>query len=919
MPALVHTTFRVSNAKQFKESFEEKTEHGVGGYIPLANMNVDPATGEPSLGSDLLQGDGNKIPFYALDDQMYLFIGRVSAWNAYDTTDGVPNPNINENAPPFPVDSMKDSHFNHWDDMIAAKKVSAKEVSHVIKRERADEIQEGVRNWKIGMRYDGYDDRADNLFDDDILIHTVNERFRVYKCMKQGVGRFQKYAHDPVNMNLASVYPLDMTYKDGNDNLYIWNHNSFREPQTTITDSGLSEDFMTIGNEFNDGYQWKYYYTIDAGEALKFVTTSYIPVRTVRKENGERPIDYTDQYYMEENARPGAIMNVLVDKAPVEKSDGTVLGYEITGGGCGFFQLAFENCQLDIDHATKELKFTINDLVADLTQCHWPDANVAVSYVDTACNQNRFDIGNPADTTTNGPGLHGMLRRLFDSATPDAAIALGDIMRGYSVWIREGMTNTAADNNMHDRYGSIAWEITSVGWNVNKLELFCDQSVYEKYVGTSHYDKSLTPKTGIDVATDIGALASHTGLILEIHPKVIVKANHQSSTVSDTVDSFEAIAICEPFFSAAEVDAGNAATAYQQAALGRIVDVRVLNPGRYHYRIDSCELAANIAEVFDSTTVIGGAFALLGGGAYSTYQVCAGVAPTFQTSAAAVGLADAGRVPAEPKLFASIPPVGGHGFDPVGELGGFNVMINARFEGTESDEFTVGNEFRKIGILKNPLGYTNAASYVGGHDGGYTDPDARIALNTLWMEPSEYSQLFRGYKTDQCYRFNLDNDTYILSDSHATGDIVNFEPDMDIQFIANNMNNTVGDGTFTTWKSATRVNPDGTPFQYADGDVIATAKLVDHDRINKKIRVIKPRGDFYTVLQGHAPAPLQIQSITPHSVKGEAIWGTSKLGDALAEEPGMMPGSGQILYVENRSMVSRSQNQTEDLKISIQF
>jgi len=902
MPALVHTTFRVSNAKQFKESFEEKTEHGVGGYIPLANMNVDPATGEPSLGAALSAGDGNKIPFYALDDQMYLFIGRVSAWNAYDTPDGVPNPNINENAPPFPVDSMKDSHFNHWDDMIAAKKVSAKEVSHVIKRERADEIQEGVRNWKIGMRYDGYDDRADNLFDDDILIHTVNERFRVYKCLKQGIGRFQLYAHDPATMDLSSVTPADGTYKDSDDNLYVWNHNSFREPQTTITESGLSEDFMTIGNEFNDGYQWKYYYTIDAGEALKFVTTSYIPVRTVRKENGERPIDYTDQYYMEENARPGAIMNVLVDKAPVEKSDGTVLGYEITGGGCGFFQVAFENVQMDLDHTagTEFVKFTVNDLVDDKVGCHWPDANVAVSYVNTACNKNQFEIGDPG---TNDNTKLGYLQRIFDSAGGDAATALGLIMRGYSVWIREGLPNNLADEYMQDRYGSIAWEITDVAWNGLKLELKCDTAVYEKYVGESHYDQALSKKKGIDPLLDT---ASQTGLTIEIHPKVIVKANHQSSTIADTVDSFEAIAICEPFFSGQEIADSNPEKAYQTAALGRVIDVRVLNPGRYHYRIDSCELAANIAELDDASTTDGTTFLALDP-AYSTYQVCAGVLDDVGINAGV----DATRIMSKPKLFASIPPVGGHGFDPVGELGGFNVMINARFEGTESDEFTVGNEFRKIGILKNPLGYTNAASYVG----GYTDPDARIALNTLWMEPSEYSQLFRGYKTDQCYRFNLDTDTFIESDVVGV-DIVNFEPDMDIQFIANNAHTILGDNSL--WLSATRMKPDGSQYAYADGDVIATAKLVDHDRINKKIRVIKPRGDFYTVLQGNG-SPLKIQSITEHSVKNEPIWGTSKLADDLAEEPGMMPGSGHILYVENRSMVSRSQNQTEDLKISIQF
>ena len=157
MPALVHNTFRVSNAKQFKESFEEKTEHGVGGYIRSEDMTPGPSdaaeatstvTAAPSL-TNL-----NAIPHYALDDQMYLFIGRVSPWNPNDTVDGTVDPNINENNPPFPVDSIKDAHFNHWDDMIAAKKVNAGEVSHVIKRERTIEIQAGLRGWTTGTRYD---------------------------------------------------------------------------------------------------------------------------------------------------------------------------------------------------------------------------------------------------------------------------------------------------------------------------------------------------------------------------------------------------------------------------------------------------------------------------------------------------------------------------------------------------------------------------------------------------------------------------------------------------------------------------------------------------------------------------------------------------------------------------------------------
>ena len=50
------------------------------------------------------------------------------------------------------------------------------------------------------------------------------------------------------------------------------------EPTHTTTTAGASAALA-------DGYQWKYMYTITASEALKFVTTSYIPVKQLRDAN----------------------------------------------------------------------------------------------------------------------------------------------------------------------------------------------------------------------------------------------------------------------------------------------------------------------------------------------------------------------------------------------------------------------------------------------------------------------------------------------------------------------------------------------------------------------------------------------------------------------------------------------------------
>jgi len=55
---------------------------------------------------------------------------------------------------------------------------------------------------------------------------------------------------------------------------------------------------------------------------------------------------------------------------------------------------------------------------------------------------------------------------------------------------------------------------------------------------------------------------------------------------------------------------------------------------------------------------------------------------------------------------------GGHGSDPLYELGGSNLMINVRLNNTENGVLPESNEFRQIALIKNPLtrGTSNVAS-----------------------------------------------------------------------------------------------------------------------------------------------------------------------------------------------------------------
>src|SRR6056300_394363 len=61
---------------------------------------------------------------------------------------------------------------------------------------------------------------------------------------------------------------------------------------------------------------------------------------------------------------------------------------------------------------------------------------------------------------------------------------------------------------------------------------------------------------------------------------------------------------------------------------------------------------------------------------------------------------------------AVLAPKGGHGVDPVSELGGFFISLNTKLDGNDGGDLTVGNDFRQILLLDEPRDY-NATPLAG--------------------------------------------------------------------------------------------------------------------------------------------------------------------------------------------------------------
>ena len=197
-----------------------------------------------------------------------------------------------------------------------------------------------------------------------------------------------------------------------------------------------------------------------------------------------------------------------------------------------------------------------------------------------------------------------------------------------------------------------------------------------------------------------------------------------------------------------------------------------------------------------------------------------------------------------------IEPKGGHGFNAVEELGGFYVMMNTSLEGTESSntsDFTVTNDFRKISLVRDPNSGGSAAT-----------------ATTL-----------RGTKA-----VNLSGVT----------------------------------GTFTADEEINQATTG------------AVGKVVEWDSVNSILYYIQTRHTDEGIDSNGDQTAFSGQNVITgqsSSANGTPTTSTSTINSQVftsgysASE--MDADSGDILYIENRAPITRAADQTENIKLVIEF
>ena len=202
-----------------------------------------------------------------------------------------------------------------------------------------------------------------------------------------------------------------------------------------------------------------------------------------------------------------------------------------------------------------------------------------------------------------------------------------------------------------------------------------------------------------------------------------------------------------------------------------------------------------------------------------------------------------------------ISPKNGHGYDAVVELGGHYVMSATTLTQAENDDITIANDFRQVGIVVDPTTY-----------GTTTVASDATSRQTYVVKMSSSSGTFDA------------DEKITQASTGSVGKVVEWDSTLSLLYFQQERFGNFGTNSTTG---------DNTAFSGAN------------------------------VITGGTSGATGTPSTTTETVT-LANSNTVSLTTGYAN-PELQPDSGTIIYLENRKPISRSSDQTEDIKVIIEF
>ncbi len=295
----------------------------------------------------------------------------------------------------------------------------------------------------------------------------------------------------------------------------------------------------------------------------------------------------------------------------------------------------------------------------------------------------------------------------------------------------------------------------------------------------------------------------------------------------------------------------------------------------------------------------------------------------------------------DPALEVIIGPDGGHGSNPAKELGGFFCLMDVKLQQTEAYDFSVVNDFRQLGIVRNPYSYATASNFTGS-----------TARQTYAIKFASNSGTFT---VDEKVSQTIAAAAIGSITSSANGQTITVNTSAIHKLVTGQMVKVTG-GAFAGSGAATTNGHEGThhitvsdtdTFTYTIAstravDASATATLgagayttfapqavvVEYDATNNILFYVQNSYDN----QGTDSAYKQNIPFSGNSTITGATSSATGVPDTANSStynntvfvsgysnPEMQPDSGDVIYIENRKPISRASDQTEDVKLVVEF
>ena len=260
--------------------------------------------------------------------------------------------------------------------------------------------------------------------------------------------------------------------------------------------------------------------------------------------------------------------------------------------------------------------------------------------------------------------------------------------------------------------------------------------------------------------------------------------------------------------------------------------------------------------------------------------------------ASAIVTGNTGGVSNAAVLRVDLGPKGGHGSNPEYELGGTSLCVSVTFSNNESGTIPVANEYRAIGIIKDPL-FANVVITVGSINGSYSVGELVTQSN------SNATGIVTEWDTINTLTLTNVNGVFVTGQtitgatSNATSNTISYQ----INGQAKNFNTFDQRYRYTFTPLSGVFIPDEVVYQTD----ISLANAIFHSNTTSNLHITHLKG----VLN------------TSNTLIGQTSGATANL--LFAYPPDIVRNSGEVIYMENESPISRSNSQSENIKVILQF